>query len=50
MNTQIHWKTLFLNLTLWLAAEIVLNLTGLDDLSNYSEFIFQQNGFELRRA
>lgn len=31
---------LMLHLTSWLAAEIVLNLVGLDTLAAYSEFVF----------
>lgn len=27
----------------WLAAEIVLNCVGLDDLADYSEFVFERN-------
>ncbi len=50
MNIRVHWKELLLNLTLWFVAEIILNLTGLNDLSNYSEFFLQQNRLELRRA
>lgn len=28
-------------LLIWLAAEIALNLLGLDELADYSEFVFQ---------
>lgn len=34
-------KTLWLEALLWLAAEIVLNPSGLDILADYSEFVFQ---------
>lgn len=27
----------------WLAAEIILNCVGLDDLADYSEFVFERN-------
>ncbi|MEL6160764.1 MAG: hypothetical protein AAFQ40_01530 [Cyanobacteria bacterium J06623_5] len=37
-------KTLFPRLLFWLAAEIVLNLVGLDNLADYSEFITGQSG------
>ena len=36
-----RWKRLVLEITVWLVAEIVLNLLGLDNLADYSEFIFQ---------
>ncbi len=29
-------------ITFWLIAEITLNLVGLDDLADYSEFTFEQ--------
>ena len=38
MNLQ--WHKLLFKLTIWLVAEIVLNLVGLDDMADYSEFIF----------
>ena len=34
-----QWQKLFIKLTIWLAAEILLNLLGLDDLADYSEFL-----------
>ena len=35
-------RTLLTKLLFWLAAEIVLNLVGLDNLADYSEFITNQ--------
>ena len=29
------------NLILWVAIEIILNVTGSDDLADYSEFLFE---------
>ncbi len=40
MKTQ--WKKLLVKTTVWLAAEIILNLLGLDNLADYSEFIYEQ--------
>lgn len=37
-----QWKTLCVKATLWLVAEIVLNLLGLDNLADYSEFLFER--------
>lgn len=37
------WKALIVKLTVWLAAEIVLNLIGLDNLADYSEFVFERD-------
>ena len=35
-------------ITFWLIAEITLNLIGLDDLADYSEFIFEQQAVLIR--
>ncbi|HEY9635307.1 MAG TPA: hypothetical protein V6D14_18030 [Coleofasciculaceae cyanobacterium] len=40
MKTQ--WKKIWLKGALWLVTEIILNLFGLDNLADYSEFIFEQ--------
>lgn len=37
-----HWKKLLIKTTVWLAAEILLNLLGLDNIADYSEFIYEQ--------
>ncbi len=39
----VRGKTLFTKTLIWLAAEIVLNLMGLDTLADYSEFVFDRN-------
>lgn len=36
-----QWKTLLVKTTAWLAAEIILNLVGLDSIADYSEFVFE---------
>ena len=46
MKSQ-HWQELFLKLICWLALEIILNLIGLDDLADYSEFIFNYDNVNL---
>lgn len=38
---KIHWKTAFFKTIVWLAAEIFLNLLGVDSLADYSEFIYE---------
>lgn len=35
-----QWQTLAAKTVFWLTAEIVLNLVGLDNLADYSEFVF----------
>jgi hypothetical protein len=39
---KLQWKKLLVKATVWLAAEIILNLIGLDNLADYSEFIYEQ--------
>ncbi len=38
---KVYWKVLILKLASWIVAEITLNLVGLDNLANYSEFLSQ---------
>jgi hypothetical protein len=38
------WQKLSTKITIWLAAEVLLSLIGLDDLADYSEFILDQKG------
>ena len=38
-----QWKKQLAKITVWLAAEILLNLMGIDDLADYSEFVFERN-------
>lgn len=40
---QVHWKTLLVRTTFWLLVEISLNCLGLDDMADYSEFVFERN-------
>jgi hypothetical protein len=30
------------NLIFWIVVEIILNIVGIDDLADYSEFLFEQ--------
>ncbi len=36
-----RWQKLALKATVWLTAEILMNVAGLDNLADYSEFILQ---------
>ncbi|MDJ0702970.1 MAG: hypothetical protein QNJ46_06775 [Leptolyngbyaceae cyanobacterium MO_188.B28] len=38
---QVKWRELLLKTSIWITAEIMLSLIGLDNLADYSEFIFQ---------
>lgn len=40
---QFKWKTFFIKLSVWVASEILLNFLGLDNLADYSEFVFEQD-------
>jgi preprotein translocase subunit SecG len=40
---KLQWKKLLVKTTLWLATEIILNVVGLDNLADYSEFIYEQD-------
>ena len=36
------WRKLYIKIILWLGAEILLTLMGLDDLADYGEFLYGQ--------
>ncbi|EAW35941.1 hypothetical protein [Lyngbya sp. PCC 8106] len=40
---QVRWKKLITKTLIWLLAELLLNLIGLDDLADYSEFLFERD-------
>ncbi|MDJ0705397.1 MAG: hypothetical protein QNJ46_19105 [Leptolyngbyaceae cyanobacterium MO_188.B28] len=37
----VHWKTFIIRVSFWLTAEVVLNMIGIDDLADYSEYHFE---------
>jgi hypothetical protein len=39
---KLEWKKVLVKSTIWLAAEIILNLLGIDTLADYSEFLYEQ--------
>ena len=43
MNVQ--WSKLVFKIAVWLSFEIFLTTLGLDDLADYSEFVFQYKAF-----
>jgi hypothetical protein len=45
---QVKGKKLFAKILVWLAAEILLNFLGLDNLADYGEFVFERNVVMLR--
>jgi uncharacterized membrane protein len=38
---KVYWKTLMLNIGGWIIAEVILSFAGLDNLANYSEFLYK---------
>lgn len=38
---RMKWNVLITKLAVWLLLELTLNLLGLDQLADYSEFLFQ---------
>ena len=43
MLDGLRWRKLLFNLSIWLTAEIVLTVLGLDNLADYGEFFIQSN-------
>lgn len=41
---NIQWQKLVTKILIWLVAEVLLSLIGLDDLADYSEFVFDYRG------
>ncbi len=39
---KVRWQKLLLTATFWLATEICFNFLGIDDIADYSEFIFEK--------
>jgi hypothetical protein len=37
------WKNLMIKTLIWLTAEVLLNVLGLDNLADYSEFLFERH-------
>lgn len=37
-----QWTKVCVKVTFWLVTEIILNLLGVDNLADYSEFIFEK--------
>ena len=42
---NVRWQKLLVKTFFWLATEIILNLVGIDDLADYSEFIYENKNF-----
>lgn len=42
-----QWKKGLVRTVVWVSAEILLNCLGIDDLADYSEFVFERHNSEL---
>lgn len=42
---DIRWRKLLVKISFWLATELILNSIGIDDLADYSEFIYENKYF-----
>ncbi|MEM8808856.1 MAG: hypothetical protein AAGF01_22790 [Cyanobacteria bacterium P01_G01_bin.38] len=49
LNTPGKYQKVFARTLVWLTAEVILTLLGIDDLADYSEFIFERNAVVLQR-
>jgi hypothetical protein len=45
MNAQ--WRKVIIRLSIWLMAEILLSCLGIDDLADYSEYLYERNSIVL---
>lgn len=41
---KIQWTKLIFKTVIWFATELTLTCLGLDDLADYTEFVFQNRG------
>ncbi len=39
---NVRWKKFICKSTIWLASEVMLTIVGMDDLADYSEFVFER--------
>ena len=47
---QTQWQKTLIQISFWLIIEILLNLLGLDNLADYSEFVFDQKTITVSRC
>ncbi len=38
---KVKWRKLFVETSAWVTTEVMLNIVGLDNLADYSEYVFQ---------
>ncbi|HEY9696488.1 MAG TPA: hypothetical protein V6D10_04460 [Trichocoleus sp.] len=37
------WQARLIKITIWIAAEILLTVIGIDDLADYGEYVFERD-------
>lgn len=47
---RMKWKTLITKVAVWILLELILNLLGLDNLADYSEFLFHTRSISLTNS
>ncbi|MEM9163248.1 MAG: hypothetical protein AAGC54_09285 [Cyanobacteria bacterium P01_F01_bin.4] len=50
LNTSGKYQKVFARTIVWVTAEVILTLLGIDDLADYSEFIFERNAVVLQSS
>ena len=45
---KIRWKVLLLSMTMWMLGEVSLNLVGLDEFADYTEFLQDKSHFLIK--
>ena len=40
---QVKWKKLIVKITVWLFIEVLFSFLGLDNLADYSEYVFEKH-------
>lgn len=43
VSMNVKWRKLLIRGSLWLTLEIILNCVGIDDMADYSEYVFERN-------
>lgn len=42
---NVRWRKLLIKIFFWLVTEFLFNLLGIDDLADYSEFVYENKNF-----
>ena len=47
---KFQWQNLLLKAVVWLSAEVILNLIGLDDMADYGEFVLEHKPVSIKAS